>query len=450
MPVTLRASFFWVCLLAAGVGISAPWPAGAQDLKFPPTKLSGRVTRPPAEGVGTLVQRRFPATLTVILQNPRNADATVYARVPQSDGTTRLISLKATNGFSTPDDFDLEAKITLPGPGQVQVWIASDELGSWSPRQTIHVGRVATALHPLVFRFRLHSSSDPPEQLIKVLSYNAQFFPPLGDWFEGDRGEDGYRLKQVAERVKDYDIIVLNEVFDDGQREDLIKELRRHWAAAGKTLYACGPTDEDHSLLGINLGRDFDEDGGTIILTHFPIVERHQEVFKDAEGYDDMANKGVLHARLQRSGAYLDVFATHLQAGTSREERAARAKQFAVVRDFMRQHDDSAHPCLFLGDLNVRSDEPEYREMLAVLRQARPWNDVWTYFPATASARGATNSPLAPGSGSRIDYVFYSTGSGRGGNLVPRGVSVLPFLDSRVRSLSDHSGVLAQFRWRLP
>jgi endonuclease/exonuclease/phosphatase family metal-dependent hydrolase len=393
--------------------------------------------------------------LTVLLQNAHHPDVTVYAVTYETNGPTRHFAVDATPARSVPDEFTLEAKIPLPASGRAEVYVPPKPEGRWGPKQDVSFTASTRTSPAMVFRFQRHA--DDPKHLIKVLQYNAQFYPggldtagKLRLTSHRDRGQDSYRAREIARRInaEGYDIIVLNEMFDNEDRELLINALRRQWATAGKQLYSYGPPDENHSLLGINLGKDLDEDGGVVIVSHFPIEPRqaHMLVFKDSTGEDSLANKGVLHVRLRRGNECIDVFATHLQAGKG-DADAVRLKQLAQIRDFVRTHSDPRIPVLLLGDMNIRSSAPDYRKMCDILNEARRFRDVW---PMLRRDLGATNDPLNPSSGEagRIDYILYAGGSdSRYATLSPRSIELNHFLDARVRSLSDHSGVVATFFW---
>lgn len=105
-------------------------------------------------------------------------------------------------------------------------------------------------------------------------------------------------------------------------------------------------------------------DGGLLILSRFPIVERDQLAFSRGSGSDGVCAKGALHARLQLSPDLSDslhVFVTHTQAGDHRPDVDLRAHQLQellqfIARTVRRDDDESAStPVLLAGDLNLDS-----------------------------------------------------------------------------------------------
>lgn len=105
-------------------------------------------------------------------------------------------------------------------------------------------------------------------------------------------------------------------------------------------------------------------DGGLLILSRFPIVERDQMAFSRGSGSDGMCAKGALHARLQLSPDLSDslhVFVTHTQAGDHRPDCEIRASQLHELLQFIgrtvrRDDDESAStPVLVTGDFNLDS-----------------------------------------------------------------------------------------------
>lgn len=99
-------------------------------------------------------------------------------------------------------------------------------------------------------------------------------------------------------------------------------------------------------------------DGGLLILSRFPIVERNQHAFTQGSGSDGICAKGVLYARVQLSpdlGDSLHVFTTHTQAGDRMREYAIRATQLREMQRFITRtiRDDRDAPVLITGDFNL-------------------------------------------------------------------------------------------------
>ncbi|HEV2827687.1 MAG TPA: endonuclease/exonuclease/phosphatase family protein [Pyrinomonadaceae bacterium] len=101
--------------------------------------------------------------------------------------------------------------------------------------------------------------------------------------------------------------------------------------------------------------------GGLLLLSRHPILVSAQTVYRQCSGDDCLANKGVLHARIQRTGhpCAVDVFLTHTQAphptigGTTAGARAAVKAQIRHLAAFIRASRDVVGPAILFGDFNV-------------------------------------------------------------------------------------------------
>lgn len=191
--------------------------------------------------------------------------------------------------------------------------------------------------------------------------------------------------------------------------------------------------------------------GGLSILSRYPIEEARTLTFSECRGAfsDCAAAKGAVHAVIRVSEtARVNVVATHLDAGGSDANRAARVTQLDELRDFISEIDPATGPIIALGDFNIDglSDDGEYEDLLAVLgfRDAEP--------PTSASTINCNTTvlceqPVAP---ARLDYVFSLEDDRR---LVAGATQHLPRADDEcggARYLSDHRAVWTTFHSALP
>ncbi|GLE11830.1 hypothetical protein PINS_up024530 [Pythium insidiosum] len=101
-------------------------------------------------------------------------------------------------------------------------------------------------------------------------------------------------------------------------------------------------------------------DGGLLILSRYPIVERGQHIYSTGAGADGICAKGVLYARVQLSPDLSDslhVFTTHTQAGDRLPDYLIRAGQLQELRSFIARtiRDDPHAPVLITGDFNLNA-----------------------------------------------------------------------------------------------
>ncbi|TMW67180.1 hypothetical protein Poli38472_012296 [Pythium oligandrum] len=184
---------------------------------------------------------------------------------------------------------------------------------------------------------------------IAVLSVNMFIRPEgihSGKWF-GSGDHKDLRTSLLLRKIRDFDIVILQEMFEVGIRQ-------RHFVRAAYDLgfkYHAGsvwPRLTDRFLI----------DGGLLILSRYPIVERGQHSFSLGSGSDGVCSKGVLYARVQLSPDLADslhVFTTHTQAGDRLKEYSIRAAQLKELQQFVAKtiREDPYAPLLITGDFNL-------------------------------------------------------------------------------------------------
>ncbi|RLN93566.1 hypothetical protein BBJ28_00001713 [Nothophytophthora sp. Chile5] len=155
------------------------------------------------------------------------------------------------------------------------------------------------------------------------------------------------RVALLLRKIAHFDVVILQEMFEVGPRQ---KRFVRAAYAMG-FRYHCGsvwPRLLDPHLI----------DGGLLILSRFPIVERDQLAFSQGSGSDGICAKGVLYARIQLSPDLSDslhVFTTHTQAGDHQKEYGIRHAQLQEMHRFVARtiREDPGVPVLITGDFNL-------------------------------------------------------------------------------------------------
>ncbi|GAB9465645.1 hypothetical protein Gpo141_00003045 [Globisporangium polare] len=333
---------------------------------------------------------------------------------------------------------------------------------------------------------------------VAVLSMNIFARPEgihSGKWFSDGDYKD-LRVSLLLRKIRDFDIVILQEMFEVGVRQGrFIREAR-----SMGFRYHCGsvwPSLTDRYLI----------DGGLLILSRFPIVERGQHAYTQGSGSDGICSKGVLYARVQLSpdlGDSLHVFTTHTQAGDRVREYSIRAAQLREMQSFITRtiRDDRDAPVLVTGDFNLDArhnlahdpkaefpvsthcvESEVYKQLVADLEKAlgsgRRIVDLMKLHDATKvgdalhpitngdghSSLVHTSDPTSPDKdGKCIDYMFFSPNSrerrtsvGDTPNFQLRIVEsrttvdhcdVAPLVDNQplpITHLSDHYGLRAEF-----
>lgn len=154
-------------------------------------------------------------------------------------------------------------------------------------------------------------------------------------------------------RERQPDVVGLSEMWTASDRERITSELADIYPHT-----IDGPHEASVDLVVT----DFEiMDGGLLLLSRHPIVAHAQSIYRHSSGDDSLANKGVLHARIKRTGhpCAVDVFLTHTQAahptvgGTTAGARNAVEAQIRHLAAFLRASRDLTCPAILFGDFNV-------------------------------------------------------------------------------------------------
>lgn len=285
--------------------------------------------------------------------------------------------------------------------------------------------------------------------VLSVISYNVQFLPPPAN-IANKRKDPAYRATRIADEVRQFDVIGLQEVFHLTHRAQIIDQITKGWNEKPNPVIAPQPAG-------------FSTNGGTLLLTRRPIVETNSVVFENFSkpadygfGADGFAAKGVIHGRIAKDPQHLentiDVYVTHLEA----RDGQLRPKQYQELAAFIQMTSDPNRPIVLVGDLNTQGqvsfrDDPQsqYSQLLQALQGARPsgrFTDVWVAL--RGNELGGTSEQESTEIGKRIDYVFVGNPPLPSPQLVPKSIEVKTYQDEKVIALSDHNAVVATFDWK--
>jgi len=322
------------------------------------------------------------------------------------------------------------------------------------------------------------------DQRLRIGTLNASYLGWGADddehqWGECPQADTKCRAVNLADRIlkSNYDIIALNEVFDDGVQE-LLRNL----------LHSTFPHSVNHIT-----GADLD-DSGLMLFSRFPFApprNRHIEfgtsvtaesngdathlvsaiTFDSSASWDAVTAKGAGHVRIQDTripGRFYNVVFTHMQASKwSDDPEAAQAKvdirrrQLAeielLVLEVMNYEFDQEE-LFIMGDVNINGIPPTRVEYDSIFNSASSqvglfiqiMKDGW--MTTSADDLGAT-TPFDQ----RLDYIFHNVNNGTMENrlcLQHMQIAVnlhlgdakftTPFGPAGVQRLSEHLGVNAE------
>jgi endonuclease/exonuclease/phosphatase family metal-dependent hydrolase len=191
------------------------------------------------------------------------------------------------------------------------------------------------------------------------------------------------------------------------------------------------------------------------------LQESRYHHFNQSTGWDRLARKGLLHARVALSPQIeMDVVTVHLQAGEDRTAALVRQAQLVDVAEFVRSVSSRERACIVCGDFNIcglRSERegPEYARLTAALPgfvDLGATDDHATFDPAPhANSLAFAFEP--EGRRQRLDYIFLRPPGSAGYSIECNGVSLflheplaaLPLSSRSNAFASDHFGLVATF-----
>ena len=197
------------------------------------------------------------------------------------------------------------------------------------------------------FRSAAVDTLEPDSSQVTILSQNTMLIP------FGIAAPDYVKRTAILAEILSagkFDIVGLQEVFSDKSQDSILKAWHRKVTSGDEGLWQSitGAKEvselvETQNKFGIRildarpneksakisfgqyyvLGPDtescniFKQDSGLLILSEFPIIAASAFSFSEAQGWDRIANKGVVYARIKIGPAdddYIHFFNTHFQS----------------------------------------------------------------------------------------------------------------------------------------
>ena len=212
------------------------------------------------------------------------------------------------------------------------------------------------------------------DDVLSVIAYNVYLLPShvraipfLGERFAIAQEE---RAERIPPFLAPYDVVILSEAYDDGARATLLAGLkaqgfthmthilgsacRAGWSCEKGTAYEQPLATEDAPRGGEG-DTWFEEDGGVLIASKYPIGAASEWIYADCVERDCNAAKGFVYARIDKGGARYHVIGTHAQFGWGSRQNEAKAAQFRAIRRFIEEESGipRSEPIIVGGDFNV-------------------------------------------------------------------------------------------------
>jgi endonuclease/exonuclease/phosphatase family metal-dependent hydrolase len=303
---------------------------------------------------------------------------------------------------------------------------------------------------------------------LNVMTYNIKGLP----WIvTGDRSAElaaiGDRLRAMRARGAGPDVVVLQEAFSSDARAIAARAGYAHVAYGPGSGEMARPDPQPpmpdrYAWRGEGYGSFVSS--GLVLMSDHPIAGIRRAAFPRTAcaGYDCLANKGVLLARISVPGLGLPVqiMTAHMNSRIPTRTPIAHAneafaRQMAAFDRFVAANADPRLPMIFGGDLNLDSDP----HRIAVLRQSSArWSRVQRDTGPTAifAVCGRASTPCRPAVGfaeitkkkRNNDWQLSFASAGVMVRPVAAAIRFMP--DPAGRTLSDHQAVEVSYRLSVP
>ena len=211
-----------------------------------------------------------------------------------------------------------------------------------------------------------------------------------------------------ADYLKNQDVVILNEAFDNTASATLLSGL------AGQYPHQTPVLGRSKTGWNATLGAYSSmtpEDGGVAIVSKWPIEEKVQFVYSAGCGADALSNKGFVYVRINRNGQRYHIVGTHVQAQDSScsagQPESVRQQQFTNIRDFLAGKGIPANEMVLIGgDMNVVRTSPEYAAMLTALDVNAPSAYVGVDYTWDPRSNGIANYNYPTAAREYLDYIL--------------------------------------------
>lgn len=253
-----------------------------------------------------------------------------------------------------------------------------------------------------------------------IATYNVQARPVLDN--------SRHKFKYISPLLNQFDICAIQECF---------KDHRRLWQEARHPV----------KIYHASLKHPFElVSSGLSILGNFPLQDVAETHFADeGDAQNWPASKGVLKATFDMNGMMLDVYTTHIAAGSKPASRRARFTQGDALIQFIHENSPSDHSFIVLGDFNMRpSRGAEDKEK----NKDNPKVMGFDHLVEALNVEDASDIINGP-TGTEIDRVLFRAGEGHHLQVLGWERGDPAFVDPEGKALSDHVPVSVRFRLSL-
>jgi len=210
---------------------------------------------------------------------------------------------------------------------------------------------------------------------LDVLTYNVEGLPwPVRSGRRAALARIGSELGAMRDQGRAPHIVLIQEGFISATGELIAASGYANAVAGPDRRHRAPPSPEisdpkfrtaGRRARGERLGKWLHS--GLYLLSDYPIIEHHVWPFRHCAGFDCLANKGVLFARLDIPGlpAPLQVFNLHLNSRRASGEKLRRTNpahrlQLDELDHFLDRVHRPSEPMVFGGDFNTRRSQERF------------------------------------------------------------------------------------------
>ncbi|MGW0884742.1 sphingomyelin phosphodiesterase [Streptomyces sp. NPDC002671] len=194
---------------------------------------------------------------------------------------------------------------------------------------------------------------------LSVFAWNVDLATPVVDSTQNEKAAQRTPVIEDIIRKHNADVVVLDEDFNNSSTADITSKLADLYPyrtpVVGQTCSGGGW----NGISGNCSNSWFVINGGTLILSKYPITAQYAHVFSNSTygTWDYHANKGAALVQIDKGGVKSWVVGTHLQAdedGTSTDTtQSTRLAQLNEIRTWVNGIAGTSAPVLIGGDMNV-------------------------------------------------------------------------------------------------
>ncbi|MDH6140553.1 endonuclease/exonuclease/phosphatase (EEP) superfamily protein YafD [Kitasatospora sp. GP30] len=194
---------------------------------------------------------------------------------------------------------------------------------------------------------------------LSVFAWNVDLGTSVVDWSQNEQASTRTPVIESIIRQHNDDVVILDELFNDSSISDINGKLADLYPYRTPVVGGTCSGGGWNGTSGNCSSSPFVINGGTMILSKYPITAQYQHVFSNSTygTWDYHADKGAALVQVDKGGVRTWVAGTHLQADESDTStdttQATRLAQLGEIRSWVNGIVGSSAPVLFGGDLNV-------------------------------------------------------------------------------------------------